>query len=177
LVKKVDFIKAAEGQEGYLFPDTYTFPVNTSSQDIIQVMKRNFEGKTRDLKPNLETMVLASIIEREAKYDEDRAEIASVYLNRLRTGMRLEADPTVQYAKGSWESITSTDYHSVFSPYNTYLHAGLPPGPICNPGLASIQAASNPSKTDYFYFLTTRDGHAVFSKTFEEHKRKIRQYF
>ena len=89
--------------------------------------------------------------------------------------MKLEADPTVQYAKGSWAVITRADYKDVQSPYNTYLHAGLPPGPICNPGLKSIEAAMNPAQTDYLYFFNTADGHAVYSKTIEEHETNLKK--
>lgn len=176
LVKKDDFLKAAEGQEGYLFPDTYNFAMNTSADEIIKTMRTNFTRRTADLKITPETVILASIVEREAQKDEDRPIVAGVYANRLKTGMRLEADPTIQYAKGSWESITVSDYQNTQSPYNTYLHAGLPPGPICNPGLKSIQAAANPTPSEYFYFFHTKDGKTIYSKTLDEHNANKKKY-
>lgn len=120
-------------------------------------------------------VIIASIVEREAKFDEDRPKIARVYLNRLELGMKLEADPTVQYAKGSWDAIKLSDYQNVNSSYNTYLHAGLPPGPICNPGLESLQAVLSPDSNDYLYFFHKTDGHAVYSKTLEEHRSKLKE--
>lgn len=177
LVKALDFIKIAEKEEGYLFPDTYQFPVTATTEMIIKEMKDNFNNRTEELNLTRPQLILASIIEREAKRDTDRKLIAGVFTNRLKHGMRLDADPTVQYAKGSWDEIHLEDYKSVISPYNTYLHAGLPPGPICNPGMKSIQAAINPAKSKYYYFFHTRDGEAVFSKTLDEHRQKIARYY
>ena len=115
---------------------------------------------------------------------EERPTIASVYLNRVKAGMYLNADPTVQYAMGYqpetgqwWKTpVTIEEYQSVNSPYNTYLHPGLPPGPICNPGLASILAVLQPAETDYLYFLAKGDGSHAFAKTFEEHLQNRQRY-
>lgn len=170
-----DFMEAAVDKEGYLFPDTYRIAVDTSAKSVVKTMEDNFFRRTEGLGVSKEKLILASIIEREAKNDEERAKIAGVYQNRLDKNMELEADPTVQYAKGNWEAPTVSDYTKIDSPYNTYLHKGLPPGPICNPGLASIQATINPEKHDYFYFFHT-DGKTIFSKTSEEHDANKKKY-
>lgn len=171
-----DLIQIASADEGYLFPDTYRFMPKTPAAEIRQVMLENFQKKTKDLKVTRETVILASIIEREAKFDDDRPKIAGVYLNRLEINMKLEADPTVQYAKGSWEKILLSDYHNVNSPYNTYLFIGLPPGPICNPGLKSIEAVLYPKKDSWLFFFHKSDGHAVYSATAEEHAENLKKY-
>jgi UPF0755 protein len=126
-----------------------------------------------------EVVTLASIVEREAVIPDERALIARVYLNRLAAGMTLDADPTVQYAKGFdaltgewWPPLSLADYAGVTSPYNTYLNAGLPPGPIANPSLASVEAVIYPASSDYLYFRACDDsGRHRFSLTFEEHER------
>lgn len=173
LIKKGEFIKIAASDEGYLFPDTYRFDDKATAQSIRQEMLDNFKLKTNDLAVTRDVLILASIVEREAKLDEDRAKIAGVYLNRLEIDMKLDADPTIQYGKGNWEPITASDYKNFQSPYNTYLNKGLPPGPICNPGLKSIQAVISPEKNGFYYFFHTTDGSAIFSETFEKHKLKL----
>lgn len=168
--------KIASSNEGWLFPDTYRFLPKSPASEIRQIMLDNFQKKTAGLSPTRDNIILASIVEREAKFDDDRAKIAGVYLNRLEKGMKLEADPTVQYAKGSWEAITTADYRNVISPYNTYLNSGLPPGPICNPGLKSIEAVLHPEKNGWLYFFHKSDGHAVFSATLQEHEENLKKY-
>jgi UPF0755 protein len=120
-------------------------------------------------------LVVASIVEREAADDADRPQIAAVYENRLKQNMPMDADPTIQYALGSWDPITASDYQSVQSPYNTYLHTGLPPGPISNPGLKSIQAAITPANTTYLYFFSAK-GQLYLSNTYQEQLAKIAEY-
>lgn len=176
VIQKGALTQIASADEGYLFPDTYRFASNTAPAEIRQTMMDNFTTKTSNLKVTRETVILASIVEREAKFDEDRAKIAGVYLNRLEKNMKLEADPTVQYAKGSWDKITTADYKNITSPYNTYLNLGLPPGPICNPGLKSIEAVLHPEKNGYLYFFHKSDGHAVFSETLEQHQENLKKY-
>jgi len=170
------FAAQASQYEGYLFPDTYEIKIDETIPDLIQLMRDNFTKRTKDLAVNPEVVIMASIIEREAKDDADRPKIAAVYINRLKIGMRLQADPTVQYAKGNWKAVTVDDYTSVISPYNTYLNDGLPPGPICNPGLKSIQAVLTPDSNNYLYFFSAQ-GQTYFSKTLEEHQAKVKQYF
>ncbi|MEX1051891.1 MAG: endolytic transglycosylase MltG [Patescibacteria group bacterium] len=162
--------------EGYLFPDTYEVQIEITADELIELMRENFIERTSELAVTPETINLASIIEREAKSDGERAAIAGVYVNRLEIGMNLQADATVQYAKGNWKSVSVADYTAVISPYNTYLNAGLPPGPICNPGLASIRAVLEPEDHDYFYYFHAK-GETIFSKTAAEHSAKVRQYF
>jgi len=170
------FIQIASGDEGYLFPDTYRFLPQSKPEDIRTEMLANFQKKTTGLNLTRDNLILASIVEREAKYDIDRPKIAGVYLNRLEKGMKLEADPTIQYAKGSWEAITLSDYKNVNSLYNTYLNVGLPPGPICNPGLKSIEAVLYPQKDGYLYFFHKEDGYADYSATAEEHAENLKKY-
>lgn len=177
-ISEADFKASAtvDPYEGYLFPDTYYFKPDATAKTIVATMRANFDHRTKDLGLNQVDVTLASIIEREAKTDEDRAMIAGVYINRLKADMPLEADPTVQYAKGSWAPITLGDYKSVVSPYNTYLNKGLPPTPISNPGLASLKAAKNPAKHDYYYFFHTKDGKTIYSKTIDEHNTNKKKY-
>ena len=152
IIKAGQLIQAASADEGYLFPDTYRFLPDAKPEDIRREMLDNFNKKTAQMKITRETIILASIVEREAKFDEDRAKIAGVYLNRLEKNIKLEADPTIQYAKGSWERISLADY-KLNSPYNTYLNPGLPPGPIANPGIKSIEAVLHPQKDGFLYFF------------------------
>jgi len=175
IVEKKEFLQATEDLEGYLFPDTYYFSLEKSVDKVVKKLTDNFRDKTTGLDVSRERLILASIIEREAKHDEDRAKIAGVYQNRLNEGMKLEADPTIQYIKGDWEIINASDLQ-LASPYNTYIYEGLPPTPICNPGLKSIKAALNPAKHDYYYFFNLRDGTTIYSKIFEEHKANIEKY-
>lgn len=170
------FADAAAKYEGYLFPDTYDVRADITIDQLIGELRDNFTSRTAGLNVTSDTVILASIVEREAANDPDRTAIAAVYLNRLKLGMMLDADPTIQYAKGNWEAVTLSDYKNVISPYNTYLHTGYPPGPISNPGLKSINAALNPDKSDYLYFFHAQ-GKTYFSKTLAEHQAKIAQYF
>ncbi len=183
---KQEFIKKAEPYEGYLFPDTYFFYKGESPDKIIETMKNRFfqilpqdyEKKVRKKGLSLkEAVVLASIVEKEAKFDKDRPLVASVFLNRLKIGMPLQSDATVSYALHLHKVWLSEKELNTNSPYNTYKHPGLPPGPICNPGLKSLLAVANAPKTDYYYFLTKPDGEAVFERTLEEHNRDIRKYY
>ncbi|MGQ0639576.1 MAG: endolytic transglycosylase MltG [Gemmatimonadaceae bacterium] len=169
--------------EGYLFPDTYTFPSGTTARDIVQLLVRRFEdvwkpewnaqlaalGLTRH-----EVVTLASIVEKEARKAEERPVIAAVYLNRLRRGMRLQADPTVQYALGKHVDRVLFRHLEIDSRYNTYRYPGLPPGPIASPGAASLQASVYPANVPFLYFVAHPDGHHEFRTTFAEHAAAIR---
>lgn len=170
--------------EGYLFPNTYAFPAGTSARLAVSEMVREFERQWQpswnvripELKINRHDLVtMASIVEKEAKLPEERPVIAAVYYNRLRDGQRLEADPTVQYALG--RHVTRVFYRDleVESPYNTYKHAGLPPGPIASPGAASLAAAANPASVPYKYFVAAPDGHHEFRTTLNEHDAAKRE--
>jgi UPF0755 protein len=174
--------------EGYLFPDTYELRQDATVDDIIETLLSNFEQRAA---PQLiaqadalgmtlhQVVTMASIVEREAALPEERATIASVYYNRLAIPMPLQADPTVQYQLGHagdwWPTITGADLQQD-GRYNTYLNPGLPPGPICNPGLASLQAALAPAQTDYLYFVAKGDGSHAFATTLQEHEQNVQQY-
>jgi len=116
------------------------------------------------------------MIEREALFDEDRPLVASVIYNRLSAGWALDIDATVLYAKGAWQATVTTDDRKIDSPYNTYLHTGLPPGPIANPGIKAIDAALQPATTGYFFYLSDKQGHNHYAKTNEEFARLLKQY-
>ena len=168
--------------EGYLFPDTYGFTRTQSMKDIVGVMVRRFKQEARQVGLNNDVhriVTLASIVEKETAAPEERPLVAGVYLNRLQKGMALDADPTVIYAAllaGSYDGqITRTDLRSG-SAYNTYKNPGLPPGPIANPGKASLLAAINPTKTDYLYFVSDNNGHHRFARTLDEHSRNVALY-
>lgn len=170
--------------EGYLFPDTYAFPVGTTARQAVREMVFDFERRWKpewdtraaDLKINRNDLVtMASIVEREARLPEERPVIAAVYYNRLQKGMLLQADPTVQYALGHHVGRVLYKDLTTESPYNTYTHKGLPPGPIASPGVASLAAAANPASVPYLYFVAGRDGHHEFRNTLQEHTSAIRQ--
>ncbi|HSJ63671.1 MAG TPA: endolytic transglycosylase MltG [Gemmatimonadaceae bacterium] len=164
--------------EGYLFPDTYHLTHGTPAIDVVRLMVRRFEQVWQDewnarlqvLAMNRHDIVtLASIVEKEARLDEERPVIAAVYHNRLRDGMPLQADPTVQYARGQHTNRVLYRDLEVESPYNTYRNAGLPPGPIAAPGRASLEAALHPADVPYKFFVAHPDGHHEFRVTFREH--------
>jgi len=170
----------SESLEGYLFPDTYLVFKDASARDLAETMIKRFEEVVlpfwekakADTKMGLhEILALASIIEKEAQIPEERAKISSVFHNRLRANMPLAADPTIKYALERPTKIVYLEQLSVKSPYNTYKRKGLPPGPICNPGLGSIRAAVYPEKTDFYFFVAKPDGSHIFSKTWEEHQK------
>lgn len=180
--------KAAQGPrrlEGYLFPDTYEVRPGMSAEEIIRMMLERFASVfTPELQERAralglssrDVVTLASIVEREAKLDEERPLIAAVFLNRLRQGMRLESCATVQYVLSKQkETLTLEDLRTP-SPYNTYLHEGLPPGPIANPGLPSLKAVLYPAEVDYLYFVARGDGSHYFSTTYGEHQMAARRY-
>lgn len=164
--------------EGLLFPDTYSFPLGILPEDVLRVMAGRFfevaEPMLREV--SLDTLViLASIVEREAYLDEERPVIASVFYNRLREGLPLESCATIEYALPEHkERLTYADL-GVDSPYNTYLHRGLPPGPICSPGKTSLEAVARPKRTRYLYFVSKGDGSHYFSETASEHERMKRK--
>src|SRR5256885_7344811 len=170
--------------EGYLFPDTYAFPIGTTARQAVREMVYSFERRWRpewdssitDLKINRNDLVtMASIVEREARLPEERPVIAAVYYNRLKKGMLLQADPTVQYAIGHHVGRVLYKDLTIDSPYNTYVHKGLPPGPVASPGVASLAAAANPANVPYLYFVATRDGHHEFRMTLEQHSNAVRE--
>lgn len=181
-----DLDPRADSLEGYLFPDTYLLSPGTQLPVIVKMMIQNFRKHFGDqlalISSGLElhdTVTLASIVEMEARIPEERPLIAGVYLNRLNKGMLLQADPTVIHAlklAGKWDGNIRRPDLKMDSPYNTYRYKGLPPGPIANPGLASLRAAAFPAQTDYLYFVSRNDGSHVFARTLEEHNRNVVMY-
>lgn len=170
--------------EGYLFPDTYSFADGTTARTAVQTMVKRFEqvwepawtARLQEIAMSRHDVVtLASIVEKEARLPQERPVIAAVYLNRLRIGMRLQADPTVQYARGQHAARLFYKDLLVDSPYNTYRHAGLPPGPIASPGRASIVAALYPAAVPYKFFVAHPDGHHEFHVDYRSHARAVAQ--
>ncbi|MGH2448925.1 MAG: endolytic transglycosylase MltG [Chloroflexota bacterium] len=174
--------------EGYLFPDTYYIQPHASGKTVAEIMVQTLGEK---FSPSLraaarrqglsvyQALILASIVEREAEVPSERAKIASVYLNRLHVGMKLQADPTVQYVLGTstkwWPMLTVAQYQTPGA-YNTYLHKGLPPGPIANPGIASIRAVVHPDQTQYLFFVAKGNGHHAFARTYAEQLANQQKY-
>ena len=171
--------------EGFLYPDTYYFEKDMSEKDVISAMLKRFsEVYTPELKEKQKKMGLtlqqvinmASIIEKEAVKDVDRPKIAGVFYNRLEIGMPLQSDATIQYIFDERKHIVSYSDLKIDSPYNSYLNKGLPPTPISNPGIKSIEAALDPEDNDYLYFVATVDGGNNYSKTYDEHLKYVKEY-
>ena len=171
--------------EGFLVPDTYLVPRTVTAKQLVTLQldafKKLWDQARQDLaaKRKLSTfqvVIIASMIEREVRYDEDRPLVASVIYNRLANGWPLQLDATVLYAKGVWQSTVTLDDLKIDSPYNTYLHTGLPPGPIANPGLKAIDATLKPADTGYFFYLSDSQGHNHYAKTNDEFNQLKRQY-
>jgi len=191
-----DFMKASANSEGFLFPDTYFFPQQVLPGALVDLLTTTFNDKvtpemlsgftSQELTRN-QAVTLASIIEREAADDVNRKLVAGVLLNRLKAEWFLNADATVQYAVASnscprqsecswWPKSLSSSDLKIDSPYNTYVNKGLPPAPICNPGLSSLEAVASPTKSDYLFYLTGTDGVFHYAKTIEEHNQNISKY-
>ncbi len=170
--------------EGYLFPDTYKFNEDASAEDVVKKMLNNFENKIEPLKSGIlvsdmtlhEIITLASIVEKEVASQEDMKIVAGLFLRRLKIGMFLQSDATINFItqKGSPSPLYKD--LEVESPYNTYKYGGLPPGPICNPGFNAIEAVLDPTDTDYLYFLTPEGKPTVFSRTLAEHEANARKW-
>ncbi|MDZ5762180.1 putative MltG-like endolytic transglycosylase [Candidatus Cyrtobacter comes] len=183
--------KEYEFKNGELMPDTYVYKYGNSSYDIISRMKNsmtkfldeewnNIDESILDVIKNKQDVVtLASILEKESRVDAEKPMIASVYINRLRKGMKLDADPSVIFAINSGNNFGIRLFYKdlrIQSPYNTYINKGLPPGPICNPGRASISAVLRPSKSNYLYFVSDNSGTHRFAKNFSEHIANVKLY-
>jgi UPF0755 protein len=182
-----DLDPAASTLEGYLFPSTYRITRSTTVHQLTSMMTEQFRKHWRELeKPGAtagvhDTVTLAALIEKETAVPEERPVVASVYLNRLRQGMKLEGDPTTIYAaliEGRYRGVIHRSDLDSTNPYNTYRHAGLPPGPIANPGLLSLKAALAPARTDYLFFVAKPDGAGghQFSRNMAEHGKAVQEY-
>ncbi len=184
-----DLDPAAGHLEGYLFPDTYRFARGAGEAEIadtlVATFRRQYETRVRDLRavddlrPLRELVILASLVEKEAKLDAERPLIAAVYANRLRRGIGLYADPTIIHALkllGRWNGNLTRNDLRMESPWNTYRVPGLPPGPICSAGLASLEAAARPAEVTFLYFVSRNDGSHVFADTLAEHNRNVERW-
>ncbi len=176
--------------EGYLFPDSYLVPEYYDTAQILSLIKTNFDNKysqasvgSTNKMTQAEIIILASILEREARSLNSKRQVAGVLLNRLRSGVALQVDASVQYARDSlvphptdyWKPIKKSDL-AIKSPFNTYLYPGLPPSPICNPGYDSIYAALHPIENDYMYYITGNDNQMHYAKSLSEHNANIAKY-
>ena len=191
-----EFLNISVGYEGELFPDTYLIAREASASAVFQILHNNFQKR---FSPDLirtasqaglsqkEVLILASLVEREAKHDEDRPIVAGILLKRLKADWPLQVDATLQYALANlrclslpldcnWWTIPTAADKKIDSPYNTYLYKGLPPAPICNPGLASIKAVIYPQDSDYWFYLSDAKGNMHYGRTIEEHNANIQKY-
>lgn len=166
--------------EGLLFPKTYELPQDITPRELVEVLLRQFKAETAGLDWSraerlgvtpYQVIIVASLIEREVALDPERPLVAAVIYNRLRLGMMLQIDATVQYALPEWKPVLTYEDLKTPSPYNTYLHKGLPPAPICSPGMASIKAALEPADVDYLYYVATGDGGHFFTADYQEFLR------
>jgi UPF0755 protein len=182
-----DLDPRARDLEGYLFPETYALPRRAAAADLVRMMVRRFRQVFAPLAPDQaasgmsvrQVVTLASMVEKETGTPEERPAVAGVYVNRLRIHMGLQCDPTVIYGlrkAGRYNGNLTRDNLAWDTPYNTYVHAGLPPGPIASPGRASIEAAIRPAAVDFLYFVSRNDGSHAFSRTLDEHTRHVARY-
>jgi len=179
---QLEFLSLSKDYEGQLFPDTYLLPKEITAEAFFNLLTNTFTQKTKDLSWEEADLILASIIEREGKGYEEMRQIAGVLNNRLKIGMPLQADATLQYLKGfnknekSWWSPPLATDKELKSPYNSYLNPGLPPSPICNPGLDALKAALNPATHSYLYYLHDSSGKIYYARDYETHLSNINKY-
>ena len=201
LVDKEDFLRAATNfspfdymktqkevhykAEGFLFPETYSVESDYAVEEILKTMADEFDrqltdemrARARELNLSIYDLVtLASLVEKEVRYDEDRPVVAQIFLKRLKMEMPLQSDATLQYLMDAPKEDVSIEDTKIESPYNSYQNAGLPPGPVANPGIAAIEAVLYPADTDYLYFVADREGHNHYSYSYEEHLNLVNQY-
>ncbi len=172
-----EFLTAAKGLEGQLFPDTYFVKEDTTAEGLVKIMHDNFVKKVGEVDKN--TLILASLVERETKGDAEKPVVAGILKKRLAAEWNLELDATVQYflgKSGNWWPNTTLLDRKLASPYNTYIHGGLPPTPIGNPGLASINAVRNAETSSYWFYLHDKSGTIRYGATLEEHNQNIAKY-
>ncbi len=183
-ISSSDFFAAGQPDEGYLFPDTYFFSPSANTASVIAMMRANFDAKIAPLMGDLrasgrslaDTVTLASLVEKEARTTANRRIVAGILDNRLKLGMPLQVDAVFGYIYGRDTYSPSYADLTVDSPYNTYTHKGLPPGPIDNPGLDSLEAVLNQTKTNYLYYLTDRNGVMHYATTYAQHQANLRKY-
>lgn len=183
-ISQPEITSRAKAQEGYLFPDTYLFPPDATTQSVLETMRANFDAKIASLLSEVQTsgrslsdiVTVASLLEKEARTDENRRIVAGVLWNRIARGMPLQVDAVFGYIYNRDTYSPSYDDLKIDSPYNTYTHKGLPPGPIGNPGLESIQAALHPTKTSYLFYLTDKNGVMHYATTYAAHQSNQEKY-
>ncbi|MFA6397283.1 MAG: endolytic transglycosylase MltG [Candidatus Paceibacterota bacterium] len=181
---KEEFMNMAKDKEGYLFPDTYFLYPKSKTSEIIKIFEDNFDKKIKSINDDLEKtdknlkqiITMASIIEKEANKDGDREVVSGILWKRIKIGLPLQVDATFLYINGKGSSDLTVDDLKIDSLYNTYKYKGLPPGPICNPGIKSILAAIYPESSPYLYYLHDKDGNIHYAKTFAEHKKNKSLY-
>lgn len=176
-ITQAEFLAAAKVHEGYLFPDTYYLSPSSTATELVAYMQDNFFSRVGELDYN--TLILASLVERETRGAAEKPVVAGILKKRLESGWPLELDATVQYVLGdstNWWPVTTLLDRKTPSPYNTYLNQGLPPAPICNPGLASINAARSPQASDYWFYLHDKSGTIRYATTNEQHSANIAKY-
>lgn len=184
-----EFMLKTKDLEGKLFPDTYDLTDQPTADEVIKKMTNDYDNRTSGLTVSDSALIIASIVEREAANDADRANVAGVFINRQKIDMKYESDVTVQYQKDTnnypstglldfkfWKALSPGDNKKINGPYNTYLNSGLPPTPICNPGLKSIEATLTPAKHDFFYFIYGTDGKLYLAKTQAEQNANIAKH-
>lgn len=183
-----DLVPEADNLEGFLFPETYSFPKGPDVEKVVATMIAQFRKvfdetwseRAAEIGMTIrEVVILASLIEKETSHPEERSLISGVFHNRLRIGMKLDCDPTIIYVlkeEGRFRDRLRTNDLKLDTPYNTYLYGGLPPGPIANPGKGSLEAALYPAEVDYLYFVSKNDGSHHFSRSFREHQNAVNKY-
>jgi len=196
------FLRESQGLEGLLFPDTYLVEEDVTAVELVAMMRENFDEKVdEELRANfshrglslLQAVILASIVEREVRFEEDRAKVAGILLKRFENGWPLEADATVQYAVANaicqlsnvdsqlsacdwWPKKLTAQDLGIDSPYNTRLYPGLPPAPICNPGLAALSAVAEPEESPFWFYISDETGKMYYAATLEEHNQNVSEY-
>lgn len=191
-IPREEFLEASKGKEGRLFPDSYLVPLDVSAPRLVEIINENFRRRTADVRKKAarqkltaeELLIIASLVEREAREKDDRILVAGILLKRWRSNWPLQVDATVQYAKalsspslkGEWWPPLSGRDLSLESPFNTYLHLGLPPSPICNPSLQSLEATVDYRETPFWFYLSDKEGRVHFARSLEEHQENIKKY-
>jgi len=183
-IRDADFIRIASSSEGYLFPDTYFFPALVTATSVVATMRANFDTKTAPLRNEIaasghslsDVIIMASLLEKEVRTSENRRIVAGILWKRLALGMPLQVDAVFGYINGRDTYAPSLSDLKIESPYNLYLHKGLPPGPINNPGLDALDAAANPTKTTYLYYLTGNDNLMHYATTYAAHQANRKKY-
>lgn len=181
---RLAFMGAVKNKEGYLFPDTYYLPADYTADELEQLLETTYAQKIAPFQAAIDrhplggpgVIVLASLLEREANTEESMRMVSGILQNRLREGMRLQVDASIEYVLGRPLNTLTAEDLDTDTPYNTYLYDGLPPTPIGNPGLMAIKAVLEPIESDYFYYLTDSDGNFYYAQTFDEHRANIAKY-